>query len=159
VWRIFKKRPPRLMKPGFKKFLQSWIINTLAVLVTVYVLPGIHFTDDNLLTPFVTSLVLGILNAFVRPVMMFLALPLLFLTLGLFLLVINALLLCVVDLLLPQFDIDGFGSAFLGALLIGFISILLNTLTGTGASRVEFRKGNPPDRPNDKGGNGPVIDV
>jgi putative membrane protein len=147
------------MKPGFKKFLQSWIINTLAVLVTVYILPGIHFTDSSLLTPFVTSLVLGILNAFVRPVMMLLALPLLFLTLGLFLLVINALLLCLVDLILPQFKIDGFGWAFLGAVMIGVISILLNTLTGAGASRVEFQKNNPRGGPNDKGGSGPVIDV
>ena len=74
-----------------KKFLQSWAINTLAVLVAVYMVPGIHFKDDSLWTPFVTSLVLGILNAFIRPVLMFLALPLLIFTLGLFTLVINAL--------------------------------------------------------------------
>ena len=69
------------------------IVFLLAVLVAVYVLPGLHFTDKNFWTPFVVALVLGILNAFIRPIMMFLALPLLLLTLGLFTLVINALLL------------------------------------------------------------------
>ena len=53
-----------------KKFLQSWAINTLAVLVAVYIVPGIRFKDDSLWTPFVTSLVLGILNAFIRPILM-----------------------------------------------------------------------------------------
>lgn len=146
------------MKPGWKRFLQSWAINTLAVLVAVYALPGIHFTDDSLLTPFVTSLVLGVLNAFIRPIMMLLALPLLIFTLGLFMLVINALLLCVVDWLVPQFKVDSFGWALLGALVIGVISLVLNTLTGTGKSKVEFRRGKSPSD-NDRGGNGPVIDV
>ena len=62
-----------------RKFIQSWAINTLAVLVAVYVVPGIRFKDDSLWTPFVTSLVLGILNAFIRPILMLLALPLLIL--------------------------------------------------------------------------------
>ena len=147
------------MKPGWKKFLQSWAINTLAVLVAVKILPGIRFTDNSLLTPFVTSLVLGILNAFIRPVMMLLALPLLVVTLGLFMLVINALLLCLVDVLLPQFQVDTFGSAFLGALVIGIISMVLNTLTGSGGSRVEVRRGKRRPNDRDKGGGGPVIDV
>jgi putative membrane protein len=147
------------MKQGWKKFLQSWAINTLAVMVAVKILPGIHFTDNNLFTPFVTSLVLGILNAFIRPVMMLLALPLLVVTLGLFMLVINALLLCLVDLLLPQFQVDSFGWAFLAALVIGIISMVLNTLTGSGGSRLEVRRGRRPPDDDDKGGGGPVIDV
>jgi len=73
-----------------KKFLQNWAINTLAVLVAVYLVPGIRFRDDSLWTPFATSLVLGILNAFIRPILTLWALPLLILTLGLFRLLINA---------------------------------------------------------------------
>jgi putative membrane protein len=142
-----------------RRFLQSWAINTLAVLVTVYIVPGIHFTDHSLLTPFVASLVLGILNAFIRPVVMLLALPLLILTLGLFMLVINALLLCVVDWLLPQFQIDSFGWALLGAIVIGVVSLTLNVLTGTGNSRVTFRTHRRPPSDGRDGGNGPVIDV
>src|ERR1039458_3001363 len=116
------------MQPGtgrFLRFLQSWLINTLAVLVAWYIVPGIHFgQNSSFLAPFIASLVLGILNAFIRPVLMLLALPLLIFTLGLFTLVINALLLYFVGVLLaPHFQVDTFGSAFLGALIISIVSI------------------------------------
>jgi len=142
-----------------KKFLQSWLINTLAVLVAVYIVPGIRFKDDSLWTPFVTSLVLGILNAFIRPILMLLALPLLIVTLGLFTLVINALLLLFVSFLLGRyFVVDSFGAAFLGALVISIVSLILNFVTGTNRSRIRVvHRRRPPD--SDQGGNGPVIDV
>jgi putative membrane protein len=142
-----------------KKFLQSWAINTAAVLVAVYMVPGIRFKDESLWTPFVTSLVLGILNAFIRPILMLFALPLLILTLGLFRLVINALVLYFVGFLLGGFfQVDNFGAAFLGALIISIVSLLLNLLTGGGNSRVRFeRRRRPPGA--DPGGSGPVIDV
>jgi len=92
-----------------KKFIQSWAINTAAVLVAVYMVPGIRFKNESLWTPFVTSLVLGILNAFIRPILMLWALPLLILTLGLFSLVINALVLYFVGFLLGRFfQVDNF---------------------------------------------------
>ena len=142
-----------------KKFLQSWLINTLAVLVAVYIVPGIRFKDDSLWTPFVTSLVLGILNTFIRPILMLLALPLLIVTLGLFTLVINALLLLFVSFLLGRyFVVDSFGAAFLGALVISIVSLVLNFVTGTNRSRIRVvHRRRPPD--SDQGGNGPVIDV
>jgi len=141
-----------------RKFLQSWMINTLAVLVAVYVLPGLHFQGDSLWTPFVASLVLGILNAFVRPIMMLMALPLLIFTLGLFTLIINACLLYLVHWLMGvHFQIDNFWWALLGAVVISVVSVLLNILTGSGNTRIQVhRHSPPPDRP---GGNGPVIDV
>ena len=142
-----------------KRFLQSWIINTLAVLVAVYIVPGIRFKDDNLWTPFVTSLILGILNAFIRPILMFMALPLLIFTLGLFTLVINALLLSFVSVLLGRyFVVDNFGAAFLGALVISIVSLVLNFLTGINRTRIRVeRRRRPPG--SDRGGDGPVIDV
>jgi putative membrane protein len=146
---------------SFKKFLQSWIINTLAVLVAVYIVKGLRFKDDSLWTPFVTSLVLGILNTFLRPLIMLLALPLLVFTLGLFMLVINALLLWLVGWLLGDyFQVDNFWSALLGAVIISIVSLILNSLTGSGQSRVQFKRysGRPrsdSDHPDD----GPVIDV
>jgi putative membrane protein len=141
-----------------KKFIKSWAINTLAVLVAVYMVPGIHFKDDSLWTPFVTSLVLGILNAFIRPFLMLLALPLLIVTLGMFTLVINALLLYFVSFLLGNhFVVDSFGAAFLGALVISIVSLLLNLITGSSRARVRFQhRRRPPD--SERGG-GPVIDV
>jgi len=149
-----------MMQPGTKRFLhflQSWIINTLAVLVAVEIVPGIHFNDNHWFTPFVTSLVLGILNAFVRPILMLLALPLLIFTLGLFTLVINALLLYVVGQL-PFFHVNSFGAAFLGALIFSVVAIALNILTGAGSPRVSFsRRRRPPPKSDDD--DRPVIDV
>ena len=151
------------MQPGtrkFLRFLQSWVINTLAVLVAVEVVPGIHFNNGSLLTPFIAALVLGILNAFIRPILMLLTLPLLIFTLGLFTLVINAVLLRFVGwLLAPYFQVDTFWEAFLGALVISIVSIALNILTGAGGTRVTVhRRPRPPEGPRDDG-NGPVIDV
>lgn len=147
------------MPPKLKKFLQSWLINTLAVLVAVYVVPGLKFKDNSLWTPFVTSLVLGILNAFIRPIMDFLALPLLILTLGLFRIVINALLLYLVSLLMGNyFEVRNFWSALLGALIISVIALILNSMTGTGNSRLVIQRRQRPPGSGDNGG-GPVIDV
>lgn len=146
------------MPPKLKRFIQSWVINTLAVAVVVYIVPGIHYQKP--LDLVVASLLLGILNAFLRPILLLLALPILIFTLGLFILVINALLLYFVGFLLrPYFYVDSFWAAFWGALIISIISLALNSLTGAGSSRLEFRRSRrPPD--SDRGdGNGPVIDI
>lgn len=147
------------MKPGFKSFFQRWLINTLAVLVATYIVPGIHYRDW--IDLLVATLVLGILNAILRPLLLLLSLPLLIFTLGLFTLVINALLFLLVGWLLePKFYVDGFWSAFFGALVISIISLILNSLTGTGESRVEVRRGKTSsDRKDGGNGGGPVIDV
>jgi putative membrane protein len=144
-------------KKGMRQFLQRWLINTLAVLVAVELLPGLHFQGHDLWSPFVTSLVLGILNAFIRPVLMLLALPLLIVTLGLFTLVINASLLYLVGQS-SFFRVDSFGAALLGALVISIVSVALNILTGTNKARFTVRR-NPPPPSKPDGGNGPVIDV
>ena len=140
------------------RFLQSWVINTLAVLVAVAILPR-HITYDGWGDLMIASLLLGILNAFVRPILMLIALPVLILTLGLFTLVINALLLVFVGYLLqPHFTVDSFRYAFIGAIIISIISITLNVLTGN--SRVSVQRRGPPKGPGGPGGgNGPVIDV
>lgn len=146
------------MSPPLKNFLQRWLINTLAVLVAVYVVDGIHYQKP--LDLFVASLLLGILNAVLRPVLMLLSLPLLLFTLGLFMLVINGLLLYFVGFLLkPHFHVDGFWDAFWGALIISLVSLVLNTVTGTGNARVTVRRGSPKRPPDRHEGGGPVIDV
>jgi putative membrane protein len=124
-----------------KKFIQSWAINTLAVLVAVYIVPGIHYHQA--LDLLVASLLLGILNAVLRPLLLIVALPLVILTLGFFLLIINALLLYFVSFVLhPHFYVDRFSSAFWGALIISIVSVILNSITGTGSTRVKVeRKG------------------
>jgi len=146
------------MQPGTKKFLrflQSWLINTLAVALAVLILRGhIRYQEPKDLV--FAALLLGILNAFVRPILMLIALPLLIFTLGLFMLVINALLLYLVGVLLtPHFEVDTFGYAFAGAAIISIVSMTLNVLTGN--VRVSVRRPPPPKNPGD--GDGPVIDV
>ena len=148
------------MQPGSKKllrFLQSWIINTVAVLLAVIILRNHISYGDKVENLLIASFLLGILNAFVRPILMLIALPLLIFTLGLFTLVINALLLCLLSWLLPFFHVDSFGYAFLGAIIIGVISVALNVLTGNSPVKVSRRPPGPPKTPG--GGNGPVIDV
>lgn len=154
------------MQPGSKKvlrFLQSWIINTFAVLVTVIILRNHISYEDKLGNLLIASFLLGILNAFVRPILMFIALPIVLLTLGLFMFVINALLLSLLTLLLPFFHITSGGHfsflyAFIGAFIISIISAFLNAITGN--ARISVQRRGPPNPPqNPGGGNGPVIDV
>ena len=148
------------MNPRFKKFIQSWIINTLAVAIAVVVLrEHIRYgTTGDLL---IATLLLGVLNAFVRPILMLLALPLLVFTLGLFTIVINACLLYVVhEIMGDHFMVDSFGWALLGALIISVVSTILNILTGNPNARVRVHRG-PGPGPRNRGGDGsgPVIDV
>jgi putative membrane protein len=149
------------MQPGTRRllrFLQSWVINTFAVLVAAIILRG-HITYKSPADLIIASLLLGILNAFVRPILMLLALPLLIFTLGLFTLVINALLLALVSFLLkPDFQVDSFGYAFLGALIISIMSIALNVMTGGARVTVRHRRPPPPKKSNDDDDK-PVIDV
>ena len=140
-----------------KKFLLSWAINTLAVLVAVNVVSGIHYQKP--LDLFVASLLLGILNAVLRPILMLLTLPLLLFTLGLFRFVINAFLLYFVgSVLQPHFRVDTFWDAFWGALVISIVTVLLNLVVGGSRSRVRFERRRPPPD-SGRGGSGPVIDV
>ncbi len=145
------------MPRRLRRFILSWIINTFAVAVVSCMIPGIHYKSA--MDLLVASFLLGMLNAFLRPILLLLALPLLIFTLGLFVLVINALLLYFVGFLMrPHFYVDSFWSAFWGALIISIVSLVLNSLTSTGDSRLEFRRGRPPSD-SDRGGNGPVIDI
>jgi putative membrane protein len=137
--------------------LQSWLVNTLAVLVAVYLVKGIHYQKP--LDLVAASLLLGIINAVVRPFLMLLALPLLIFTLGLFTLVINALVLYFIgNLLQPHFRVETFGAAFWGALVISLVSLILNVITGTGKAQVRVER-RPPPPGRGPGGSGPIIDV
>jgi putative membrane protein len=149
------------MQPGTKKvlrFLGNWAVNTLAVLVAAILLRG-HIRCERPTDLIVASLLLGILNAFVKPILMLLALPLVIFTLGLFTFVINALMLYGVGWLMgpDHFQVDSFGFAFLGALIISIVSIALNALTGMSNTRITFQpRPRPPKSDKD---DGPVIDV
>jgi putative membrane protein len=145
------------MQPGQRRllhFLGNWAINTLAVAMAAVILHNhIHFKGLGGLV--LASFLLGMLNAFVRPILMLLVLPFLIVTLGLFTWVINALLLYLVGLLMaPYFDVDSFRYAFLGALIISIVSTLLNIATGN--TRLTVGRGPPPGKKSD---DDDVIDV
>jgi putative membrane protein len=144
------------MSPKLKTFLQQWVINTVAVMVAAKIVPGINCDGPGALV--VASLLLGIFNVILRPLLFLLSLPVVILTLGLFTWVINALLLYFVGQLVKAFSVDDFWSALWGALTISLVSVVLHSLTGTGEQRIQFRRvRRPPPGPGD--GHGPVIDV
>lgn len=143
------------MAAALKTFLQRWLINTIAVMAAAKIVPGIEC--DSIVALFAASLLLGIFNALLRPLLWLLSLPLVILTLGLFTLVINALLLYFVGHLVKAFVVTDFWAAFWGALVISIVSIVLNSLTGTGDGRIEFRRSR--SRPGRQDGGGPFIDV
>ena len=141
------------------RFLGNWVINTFSVALTVIILRDHISYGDRVQNLLLVSLLLGILNAFVRPILMLIALPLLIFTLGLFTLVINALLLCLISILLPFFHVDSFGYAFLGAAIISIISVVLHSLTGTNRVTIQTQRNPPPPPRKDGDGGGPVIDI
>ena len=101
-------------------FLIRLAIGAFALWVAQKVVSGIAI--DGTLTLILAALLLGIVNAVVRPIFVLLTLPLTLLTLGLFLLVVNAAMLGLVALLLPGFHIAGFGSALFGSIVVSVIS-------------------------------------
>jgi putative membrane protein len=104
-------------------FLVRWIVTTISVWVAAR-LGVLHFGSDRCLLG--AALVLGIINAVVRPVVLLLSLPFIILTLGVGILILNALLLMAVSGLLPCFHVDSFGHAFLGAIIISVVSWILS---------------------------------
>lgn len=105
--------------------ITRWLIITVAILLASQFVPGIRV--DNLTTAVIAACVLGLINIFVKPILVFLTLPLSILTLGVFYFFINAFLLKLVSYFVTGFQIDNFFSAFLGSLVISIVSWLANS--------------------------------
>jgi putative membrane protein len=113
------------------KILIRFVINAVALWVAATFIPGppgIEFADDCLSTLAIVAAVFGLVNAFIKPIVRLLSLPARILTLGLFGLIINTAMLALTALILEQLTIDGFGSAFIGALVISVVSMVLGFL-------------------------------
>lgn len=102
-------------------FLGRVLITTLAVLAAQYFLPE-HYVVDGWLTALIVGLVLGVLNAIVKPILIILTIPITIVTLGLFLLVINALIIEMADWLVDGFGVDGFWWALALSLFISLLN-------------------------------------
>lgn len=98
----------------------NWLISALTIALTAYILPGI--TISNFITALLVALVLGIVNAFIRPILIILTLPINILTLGLFTFVINALLVLLVAQIVPGFKVASFWNALLFAIVLATIN-------------------------------------
>jgi putative membrane protein len=108
------------------RFLVRLVLNGLAIIIAAWLLPGIHISSTS--SALVAGVILGFVNAIVRPVLFFLTLPLTLLTLGLFIFVLNAICFGLTAWLVPGFSVDGFFSAVFGALLVSIVSWILNGL-------------------------------
>lgn len=115
-------------------FLIRWFVTTVAVFVATKIVPGIQCEPVGALLG--ASLLLGIINAFVRPLLLLLSLPFIIVTMGLFIFVVNALLLLLVSTLIPPFHVDGFWSAFFGAIIISLVSWILSSFFRTSDGRI-----------------------
>lgn len=108
------------------KLIARWLLSAFALMIIAYVVPGI--VVSNFYSALVAALVLGLINALIRPVIILLTLPVNILTLGLFTLVINALLFWLAASVVKGFYVANFWSAFWGAVLMWLISWILNGL-------------------------------
>ncbi len=108
------------------RLILLWILNALALLAVAYLLPGIHV--DGFIGALLAALVLGLINALIRPLLILLTLPITVLTLGLFILVINGLLFWFVGSVLQGFEVSGFWVGVMGALLYSILSSAFSLL-------------------------------
>ena len=100
-----------------------WLVNAIGLLVTAAVIPGIQV--KNVFTALLAAAVIGVVNAFVRPVFLILTLPLNLLTLGLFTFVLNGLMLLLAAVFVPGFTVSGFLAAIVGAFLLSIVSSII----------------------------------
>lgn len=109
------------------RFLVNWLVTALALYVTARLVPGIA-VGDGFAPLLLAALVIGLVNAVVRPVLVFLTLPITILTLGIFYLILNAFLFWLAAALTPGFTLAGFGAAFLGAIVMSVVGMILHAI-------------------------------
>ncbi|MES2553090.1 MAG: phage holin family protein [Pseudomonadota bacterium] len=108
------------------KLLIAWLLNALALLAVAYLMPSIHVAGFT--GALIAAAVIGLVNIFIKPLLILLTLPVTIVTLGLFILVINGLLFFLVGHLLQSFEVTSLWAGILGALLYSIISWVLSAL-------------------------------
>jgi putative membrane protein len=108
------------------RILINWLITTVAILVTAYFLPGV--TVRSFMAAVLTALVLGLINAIIRPILIVLTFPLTVVTLGLFIFVLNAVLVLLTGAIVPGFDVRSFWWALLFSLVFSVVSFVLHRI-------------------------------
>ena len=105
------------------------IISTLAVLITSYLLPGVHV--DSFMTAVTVAIVLGCLNILIKPLLILLSLPAVILSVGLFLIVINTFIILLTDSLVDGFYVNGFWWALIFSIVLSMVTSILNLIKKT----------------------------
>jgi putative membrane protein len=111
-------------------FLVHWVVVAVALWVAAYLVQGVSFSSGTALI--LAALVLGLVNALVRPILFFLTLPITIVTLGLFIFVINGLAFALAAALVPGFNVASLWSAILGALVVSVVSWIIGAIFHTG---------------------------
>lgn len=111
----------------------DWLVYTVAIAISAYLIPGVVISD--LIAAVVLAVVLGAINAFIRPILIILTLPITIVTFGLFILVINALLIMLAGTVVPGFEVSGFWAALIFSIVLSLVSALLG-----GMSKVSDQK-------------------
>ena len=106
--------------------IARWIVNAAALLLVAYIFPGVHV--ESFVAALIAALVLGLVNAFIRPLLVILTFPVTLITLGLFLFVINALLFWLVAEVVHGFTVNGFWAALVGSILYSLITLVTSWL-------------------------------
>lgn len=107
------------------EFITHLLISAVLLIVVSFIVKGIEV--KNFMSAGIAALVLGVVNAFIKPLVVLLTLPATLLSLGLFLFVINAFMLMLVSVVVPGFKVKGFGSALFGAVLLAVINLFVNS--------------------------------
>lgn len=111
------------------KFFAKTIATAVAVLLAAYILSGVHI--DSTVTALTVAVVLGLLNSFIKPILILLTIPITIVTLGLFLLVINIIIVKLAAGLVTGFTVDGWFSALLFSFIVSVVSSIIEGLIGT----------------------------
>ena len=119
-------------------FVIRVLVNAGAILLAAHLVSGLHV--ESLTTALVAGLVLGLVNAIVRPILVVLTLPFTLLTLGLFLLVLNAFCLWLTSVFVPGFAVQGAWAAFVGALIVSLVSWILTAFLSDSGRLSYYRK-------------------
>ncbi|CCY63161.1 MAG: phage holin family protein [Candidatus Gastranaerophilaceae bacterium] len=107
--------------------LLRWILFAIAIIFVAWLVPGIEV--DNFQSAMLVTVIMALINIFIRPLLILITLPINILTLGILGLVINALLFLLAGYIAPGFYVDGFLAAFLGSVVLSFLGLIINMVT------------------------------
>jgi putative membrane protein len=124
------------MLQNLPSFLLHWLITSLALWITSYVFNGIKFSNTSSLV--ISALLLGLVNAIIKPLLILLTLPLTLITFGLFLLVINALMILLVSFFVRGFTVSGFWTAFFASIFVSVLSFIIGLFLVPGSPAIQM---------------------